>query len=77
MLDDQANGDGLPEDFEDHTHEAFRTEMRQAMAAQNQRLAMLMECVKALAEGRSVVVHSSGQIFVQAPSIIPGSDANN
>lgn len=63
----------LPEEFEDHTSEAMRNNIARLeakIATMDQQMGMLMSCVKALAEGRKVIVHDTGAIFVQAPSVI-------
>lgn len=46
--------------------------MEARLAALETQLGMLMTCVKAISEGRKVVIHDNGNIFVQAPAIIGG-----
>lgn len=60
--------DEIPRDFEDEGNEALRAEVADLKA----KLAMMFQCIKAMSEGRKVVVHDNGQIFVRASSIIAG-----
>lgn len=58
------NVNDAPEDFEEQSLEALRGEVRELKS----KLDMMFQCVKALSEGRSVMVHQDGRIFIQAPS---------
>lgn len=61
-----TDAETLPPEFEDRTIERLETEV----ATLKTKLDMMYQCIKALSEGRKVIVHNDGRIFVQPPSVI-------
>ena len=61
----------LPPEFEIETAERLRAEM----GVLKSKLDMMFQCVKALSEGRRIVVHADGRIFIQPPGFTAGCGA--